>query len=350
MEVLCAFLPICHLICMSVPNTGRYVQALRPDGSRPKAEGPTLAAWPIGARPTGLRCGAQGASPAELLNLQSLLEHSNWALHHEQLGKQWLADSDEMVTSQPGYVPSPPREQGPSSAHAPPGAEGLKQQVQGSKRSSTALAGCQRKRRKLGFAAQAASNADGDDVTSARPPRCGQQPNASSDLPTDGAHMFRTDLSQCGRPGFLMGASCRPANQLPSSCTAAAGSEFQSMAVSNPQQRFRLTFDRSKTIRDLQPILQTCSTGLPPSLQGADTINVIRRCKVLDAPGIHSLMDPTMSPSLLANLANHFEVCGLQLALPLHPDVQQKLLSYFEVRTSSSANPSGRDGNPAAIM
>ena len=84
------------------------LQNLRERDQLVMAGGASLACWPVRAQSADRRCSEQGASARELLNLQCLLERSNWALYDRDCGEEYLADVDELWQSQPGYVPSPP--------------------------------------------------------------------------------------------------------------------------------------------------------------------------------------------------------------------------------------------------
>ncbi|KAK9817580.1 hypothetical protein WJX74_002179 [Apatococcus lobatus] len=341
-------------------STHQAKEGLRPHGSRPRTGGPELASWPVGARPAGSRCIPQGASPPELLNLQSLLERSNWALHDKQLGRDWLADGDELVINQPGYIPGPPYNQHPSSAHIQRNAQcsqrPLRQQgaacrdqmagrsgqthvaihiqrAHGCKRPFEDPASGSRDRRKLHRVTEQGAAEDSDDVSSARLYMCGR----GNGLAIEGMQRLHESVSD-GRAGHLIGESHPQASQLPSGRAASAiPGQLSSTRMLNTQpgsapdiaslRTFRLTSARSQLINSMQPILKAC--GTVPALQGANTIHIVRRCKALDAPG--SLMGPQMTPSMLSNLASHFDICGLQAFSAPHHEPDQELIKFFEV-------------------
>ncbi|KAK9865240.1 hypothetical protein WJX84_003586 [Apatococcus fuscideae] len=95
-------------LCIHSVATADVCQNLRERDQLVMAGGASLACWPVRAQSADRRCSEQGASARELLNLQCLLERSNWALYDRDCGEEYLADVDELWQSQPGYVPSPP--------------------------------------------------------------------------------------------------------------------------------------------------------------------------------------------------------------------------------------------------
>ena len=188
-------------------------------------------------------------------------------------------------------------------------------------------------------AAQGASKAALDDISSAGSPSYSRQHSPCSGRATDGAQTQLQARAQSGPPLEQLGASPHVTSQRPCGKAAAAvlgqstsmgmpHLEAGSTEVRASRPTFRLTSTRSHLISRLRPILEACGAELE-ALHGANTINIIRRCKALDAPG--SLMGPEMTTSMLANLAAHFEICGLQLPSLLHSENEQELISFFEV-------------------